>query len=83
MIFRERTDVGKAKELFLAQIKGMGKTELLPAISSIGRVLSTSILAPRNVPHYRRSAMDGFAVRSVDLMGASPRILLCFRYLMW
>ncbi|WP_342306016.1 molybdopterin molybdotransferase MoeA [Methanolobus sp. ZRKC5] len=72
MIFRERTDVGKAKEMFLGQITGTEKTEALPAISSIGRVLSTSILAPRNVPHYRRSAMDGFAVRSVDLMGASP-----------
>lgn len=72
MIFRERTDVGKAKEMFLGQITGAEKTETLPATSSIGRVLSTSILAPRNVPHYRRSAMDGFAVRSVDLMGASP-----------
>lgn len=72
MLFRERTDVGEAKEMFLAAIKGMERTELLPATSSIGRVLSTSILAPRNVPHYRRSAMDGFAVRSIDLIGASP-----------
>ncbi|WP_094226737.1 molybdopterin molybdotransferase MoeA [Methanolobus psychrotolerans] len=72
MLFRERTDVGKAKELFLDEIKSMDRTEQLPATSSIGRVLSTSILAPRNVPHYRRSAMDGFAVRSVDLIGASP-----------
>lgn len=71
MIFRERTDVGKAKEIFLGQIKGIEKTETVPASSAIGRVLSTSILAPRNVPHYRRSAMDGFAVRSVDLLGAS------------
>lgn len=71
MIFRERTDVGKAKEIFLGQITGTEKTETLPASSAIGRVLSTSILAPRNVPHYRRSAMDGFAVRSVDLLGAS------------
>ena len=71
MIFRERTDVGKAKEIFLGQIKGTEKTETVPASSAIGRVLSTSILAPRNVPHYRRSAMDGFAVRSVDLLGAS------------
>ncbi|MDY0386548.1 MAG: molybdopterin molybdotransferase MoeA [Methanolobus sp.] len=71
MIFRERTDVGKAKEIFLGQIKGTEKTETVPASSAIGRVLSTSILAPRNVPHYRRSAMDGFAVRSVELLGAS------------
>lgn len=72
MIFRERTDVGEAREIFLAGINGTKKTELLPARSAIGRVLSTSILAPRNVPHYRRSAMDGFAVRSIDLIGASP-----------
>lgn len=72
MIFRERTDVGKAREMFLAGIKGMDRTEVLPAMSAVGRVLSTSILAPRNVPHYRRSAMDGFAVRSIDLIGASP-----------
>jgi molybdopterin molybdotransferase len=72
MIFRERTDVSEAKEMFLAGINGIDLTEVLPARSAIGRVLATSILAPRNVPHYRRSAMDGFAVRSVDLIGASP-----------
>ncbi|MEZ5334755.1 MAG: molybdopterin molybdotransferase MoeA [Methanolobus sp.] len=72
MLFRERTDVGKAKELFLAEIKGMERTEQLPVESAIGRILSISVLAPRNVPHYRRSAMDGYAVRSADLIGASP-----------
>lgn len=72
MLFTERTDVGEARALFLARIKGMERTDQTPITSSIGRVLSTSILAPRNVPHYRRSAMDGFAVRSVDLIGASP-----------
>ncbi|WP_340819384.1 molybdopterin molybdotransferase MoeA [Methanolobus sp. WCC4] len=72
MLFRERTDVGEAKEIFLAEIKGMERTELIPVTSSIARVLSAGIFAPRNVPHYRRSAMDGFAVRSVDLIGASP-----------
>ena len=72
MIFRERTDVGEAKRMFLAGINSIDRTEVLPSRSAIGRVLSASILAPRNVPHYRRSAMDGFAVRSVDLIGASP-----------
>ncbi|WP_407354854.1 molybdopterin molybdotransferase MoeA [Methanolobus sp. WCC5] len=72
MIFRERMDVAKAKEIFLSEIKGMEKTETFNAISAVGRVLSMTMLAPRNVPHYRRSAMDGFAVRSVDIIGASP-----------
>lgn len=72
MIFRERMDVAKAKEIFLSEIKGMEKTETLETIASVGRVLSMTVLAPRNVPHYRRSAMDGFAVRSVDIIGASP-----------
>lgn len=72
MLFRERTDVGRANELFLAEIKGMEKTELFDTKLAAGRVLSTGILASRNVPHYRRSAMDGYAVRSSDLIGASP-----------
>jgi len=34
---------------------------------ALGRVLATDITAPINVPPYANSAMDGYAVRSVDL----------------
>ncbi|WP_265108793.1 molybdopterin molybdotransferase MoeA [Halosolutus halophilus] len=38
-----------------------------------GRTLAQSITAARNVPHYQRAAMDGYAVRASDTFGASDR----------
>ena len=35
-----------------------------------GRVLGETILAPRDVPPFRNSAMDGYAVRSADVAAA-------------
>jgi molybdopterin molybdotransferase len=37
-----------------------------------GRVLAQPVCAPRDVPAFRNSAMDGYAVRSIDVAGASP-----------
>lgn len=71
-IMKERTGVGYAKRLFLEAIMPLKRTEKAEISDCVGRVISSSILAPRNVPHYRRSAMDGFAVRSADIIGASP-----------
>lgn len=71
-IFKERSSVSEARDRFLAAIKPLDRTESITIYEGVGRVLATGILAPRNVPHYRRSAMDGYAVRSADIMGASP-----------
>ncbi|WP_049927601.1 molybdopterin molybdotransferase MoeA [Halopiger goleimassiliensis] len=38
-----------------------------------GRVLAAPVEAARDVPHYRRAAMDGYAVRAADTFGASER----------
>ncbi len=37
-----------------------------------GRVLAEAVLAGRDVPPFRNSAMDGFAVRSADIAAAAP-----------
>jgi molybdopterin molybdotransferase len=37
-----------------------------------GRVLAAAIRAPRDVPPFRNSAMDGYAVRAADVAGAAP-----------
>lgn len=71
-ILKERTSVSKAKELLLAKINPLERTDTIPIHNAAGRVLASTTLAPRNVPHYRRSAMDGYAIRSADIMGASP-----------
>ncbi len=71
-IIKERSSVSEAKEKFLGAITPLERTDMIAIDEGVGRVLATGILAPRNVPHYRRSAMDGYAVRSADILGASP-----------
>lgn len=71
-IFKERTPVDEALRLFLENISTLRNTEEVPLEACAGRVLAEAITSGRNVPHYRRAAMDGYAVRAVDTLGASP-----------
>lgn len=71
-IFKERTAVEAARQVFLAHISPLQVFEEISLETSSGRVLAEDISAGRNVPHYRRSAMDGYAVRASDTQGASP-----------
>src|SRR5512143_2156553 len=52
--------------------------EAVPLGEALGRVLADDVLAGVDVPGFDRSSVDGFAVRAVDLAGASddaPRVL--------
>jgi len=40
--------------------------------NALGRVLAEPVWAKLNSPHYHASAMDGFAVRAEDTIGAQP-----------
>lgn len=62
----------EALALLLEAVRPIGREEELPLEAAAGRVLARPPLAPRDVPHYDRSAMDGFAVRAEDTAGASP-----------
>jgi molybdopterin molybdotransferase len=42
--------------------------------TAVGRVLQVDIHAPQDVPGFVNSAMDGFAVRAVDLPGSGEKI---------
>ncbi|MDY0322620.1 MAG: hypothetical protein RBR24_01235 [Candidatus Carbobacillus sp.] len=48
-----------------------GETETVTLLDSIGRRLAEAIQATAPVPHFRRSGMDGFAVRAEDTKGAT------------
>ncbi len=71
-IFKERTSVDEALRLFLESISPLRHTEELPLEACAGRVLAEAIVSGRDVPHYRRAAMDGYVVRASDTPGASP-----------
>jgi len=71
-IFKERTSVDEALQLFLESLSSLRRTEEVPLETCAGRVLAESVISGRDVPHYRRAAMDGYAVRASDTSGASP-----------
>lgn len=50
------------------------RTETVPLVQSIGRVLAEDIPAEEYVPDFDRSTVDGFAVRARDTFGCSDAI---------
>jgi molybdopterin molybdotransferase len=49
---------------FLSPVSGVAR---VPVRDALGRVLAEDIASPVNVPSHRNSAMDGWAMRGVDL----------------
>ena len=45
-------------------------SEVVPLLDALGRVLADDIVADADIPPFRNSAMDGYAVRAADLPGA-------------
>lgn len=42
----------------------------LPLLETLGLTLAEAVVAPHDVPPFRNSAMDGYAVRAADIAGA-------------
>lgn len=61
----------EALEILLSHAKPIEERELVNIEEVIGRVLAEDIIAPIDVPHFDRSAMDGYAVIAEDTYGAS------------
>lgn len=61
----------EALEILLSHAKPIDERELVNIEEVIGRVLAEDIIAPIDVPHFDRSAMDGYAVIAEDTYGAS------------
>ncbi len=52
------------------------KVERVHCEDACGRILARNVHSPENLPHFPRSTMDGFAVRSEDTYGASEGLPL-------
>lgn len=79
MMFRKITNADRAKEFFLKAVRPVEGNELITIENCDGRTASEDIFSELDVPHYRRAAMDGFAVRAADTLGAgsnSPVLLI-------
>ena len=61
-----------ARSLVFEHVKPLGKRNC-PLTESQGLALSEDILAPHELPLFDNSAVDGYAVQSADLVGASRK----------
>lgn len=66
----EAISVEDALEIVLRAVRPLPVVDLA-AIDSAGFVLAQNLHAPSDLPRFRNSAMDGFALRSAETSGAS------------
>jgi molybdopterin molybdotransferase len=64
----------KARNLLFEQITTVLPSETVATTSALGRVTAVAITAPHALPNFRRSTMDGYAVRAADTFGASESL---------
>ncbi|MEM7409737.1 MAG: gephyrin-like molybdotransferase Glp [Myxococcota bacterium] len=69
--FAERTDIEVVEQFLAERAKPLGG-EPVAIVDAIGRVLAEPVRSEVDVPSFRRSAMDGYAVRGEETFGASP-----------
>jgi molybdopterin molybdotransferase len=70
---KQRTRLDAARTALEQRVGPLDRSEHVSLAAADGRVLAGPITAQRDVPHYRRAAMDGYAVRAVDTHGATDR----------
>ncbi len=62
--------VEQARDLVFARCRVL-ETESVPILEALGRVLATEVRSDIDVAPFDNSAMDGYAIRAADLVGAS------------
>jgi molybdopterin molybdotransferase len=62
------------KILFAHVIPRVPRRDLVPIGEARSRVLADDVLAPHPLPEFRRSTVDGYAVRADDTFGASESL---------
>lgn len=63
----------EALERILARMRPLPPREV-PLLDALGRTLAEEVVAPGDVPPFRNSAMDGYAVRGADVATAPARL---------
>ena len=64
--------VGEAVERVMGKAAPLPGEERLPLADALGRALAEDLSATATLPPWDNSAMDGYAVRGDDVVGASP-----------
>src|SRR4030042_4117483 len=72
--FLQLVSVDEARDPLLAGTAALTEEETLPTGLALGRVTSRDITSPADSPSFRRSEVDGYAVRSRDTHAASAAL---------
>ena len=64
----------EARQLLFEHIEQIEGGEAVSATEALDRVTAESVYAPHALPAFRRSTMDGYAVRAADTYGASSTL---------
>lgn len=75
--FQDRVTVVEAQKRIAERSQRSG-SESVQLQSAAGRVLASDVVADVSIPPFDRSAMDGFALRGAETLGATPYNPLSF-----
>jgi molybdopterin molybdotransferase len=64
----------QARSLLLRRLGSLRVREIISVFDALDRVTAEPVLAPHPLPTFRRSTMDGYAVRAADSFGASSAL---------
>ena len=67
--------IEQAQQTALGLVKYPVETETVPINDALGRIVAENIAAPRPMPFFNNSAMDGFAIRTANLSNKGPHRL--------
>ncbi len=71
------TPVRAALDTMFGHWQPQASIERVDSRQALGRVLAVAPVSPLDLPPFRRSTMDGYAVRAADTFGASPSLPAC------
>jgi molybdopterin molybdotransferase len=69
--FQKLTSTDKALQTWFDALKIQPKQTTVPLHDALGRVLAEDLVAAEDLPRFNKSAMDGYAVKAADLVGAT------------
>ncbi len=69
----------EAMALLLSHAKAVSETEMVSLSEANGRILAESVVSQINMPPWDNSAMDGYAVNTVDLPAIGTRLAVSQR----
>jgi len=70
--FQKLTSTDKALQTWFDALQiQQPKQTTVPLHDALGRVLAEDLVAAEDLPRFNKSAMDGYAVKAADLVGAT------------